>query len=378
MYRKTFIIFLLVLCCPVWGQTVVGSDKVHVVAEGETLDGLAHQYGLAPEHLSFANNLPLQRELVGGTSLTIPLRRILPSSPPADGLVLNLPERGLYLFRHGRFEKFYPLAIGRPDYRTPIGSYKVISKSINPTWYPPPWAGLGSIAVPPGAKNPLGTRWIGLTAGGGAVGIHGTTSPSSIGMAVSHGCLRMYPDQVEELYDKVWIGMPVRIEYEPLKKSGDLVVAFPDIYGIKSAAAVARKLGLATAPALTGRVARANGEPIQVVIGDLPLELAAPVRLMEGRLWASKEMLATLGLNVSWEVASKSVLVNDGVRSAAYPPGQVRRQGDQVLLPVTEVLKTFGIAHEYAEAEKVLRLSPTVSSTEPEAETEWGSGPVLE
>lgn len=104
----------------------------------------------------------------------------------------------------------YPIAIGQPAYPTPTGNYSVIQKQVNPTWFPPdsPWAaGLGP--VPPGASNPLGTRWIGTSAP--AIGMHGTPNPSSIGTMASHGCIRMYMGDVENLYRRVQIGTPVFI-----------------------------------------------------------------------------------------------------------------------------------------------------------------------
>lgn len=106
--------------------------------------------------------------------------------------------------------KTYPIAVGQPAYPTPTGNYSVIDKQVDPTWFPPdsPWAaGLGP--VPPGAGNPLGTRWIGTSAPG--IGMHGTPNSSSIGTAASHGCIRMYISDVENLYPRVEIGTPVFI-----------------------------------------------------------------------------------------------------------------------------------------------------------------------
>ena len=104
----------------------------------------------------------------------------------------------------------YPIAIGQPQYPTPTGNFSVIQKQVNPTWFPPdsPWAA-GLEPVPPGGSNPLGTRWIGTSAP--AIGMHGTPNPSSIGSMASHGCVRMYMGDVENLYRRVAIGTPVFI-----------------------------------------------------------------------------------------------------------------------------------------------------------------------
>jgi len=104
----------------------------------------------------------------------------------------------------------YPIAIGQPAYPTPNGNFAVIQKQVNPAWFPPdsPWAaGLGP--VPPGPGNPLGTRWIGTSAP--AIGMHGTPNAASIGTMASHGCIRMYIGDVENLYPRVEIGTPVFI-----------------------------------------------------------------------------------------------------------------------------------------------------------------------
>ena len=123
---------------------------------------------------------------------------------------VSLSKRTLTLFRDGKKVKTYRVAIGTAEHPTPTGTFKIVSKEKNPTWNPPdsPWAeGLGRI--PPGPGNPLGTRWIGTSAP--AIGIHGTYADYSIGTAASHGCLRMHIPEVEELFEKVAVGMPVEI-----------------------------------------------------------------------------------------------------------------------------------------------------------------------
>ncbi len=117
----------------------------------------------------------------------------------------------LNLYLDGKFFKQYPIAVGQPAYPTPTGSFVVTEMIENPTWTPPnsPWAA-GLEPVPPGASNPLGTRWIGTSAP--LVGIHGTPSDWSIGSAASHGCVRMHISDVEELFTHVAVGMPVEIK----------------------------------------------------------------------------------------------------------------------------------------------------------------------
>jgi len=136
------LILVLLSAPPAWAAPTVGEDRIHVVGTGEDLYKIAYQYGLGLEHLTWANRLPMKLEIAEGTKLVIPTRRVLPDRPPSNGMVLNVPERGVYLFLNGRFRRFYPVAVGRTDFPTPRGSYHVISRIKNPTWYPPAWAGL--------------------------------------------------------------------------------------------------------------------------------------------------------------------------------------------------------------------------------------------
>jgi hypothetical protein len=123
---------------------------------------------------------------------------------------IDLSERRLYHYDDGQLVKSYPVAIGQPQYPTPTGSFRIINKAKNPTWTPPPspWAE-GLEPVPPGPNNPLGTRWMGISSP--SVGIHGTYASRSIGTAASHGCIRMHIPDVEELFDRVYVGTSVTI-----------------------------------------------------------------------------------------------------------------------------------------------------------------------
>jgi lipoprotein-anchoring transpeptidase ErfK/SrfK len=125
-------------------------------------------------------------------------------------IVIRRASRNLYLYHGSRLVRRFLIAVGMPEYPTPVGRFEVIVRETNPTWNPPdsPWAaGLGP--VPPGVGNPLGTRWIGTSAP--AIGIHGTPAPETVGTAASHGCIRMYMDEVEWLFERVEIGTPVFI-----------------------------------------------------------------------------------------------------------------------------------------------------------------------
>lgn len=127
-------------------------------------------------------------------------------------VVLKLSERRIYLYKRGQLFKTYPVAIGQEArFPTPMGHYEIISKRKNPTWYNPhmPWSADMPEKIPPGPGNPLGTRALNLNAPG--IRIHGTYSSGSIGSAASHGCIRMYIHDAEELFDLVSVGTPVDI-----------------------------------------------------------------------------------------------------------------------------------------------------------------------
>jgi lipoprotein-anchoring transpeptidase ErfK/SrfK len=127
-------------------------------------------------------------------------------SRPVRRIVISIPDHKLALIESGRVLKVFPTAVGSPHSPSPAGSYKIVQRVVNPTWYTK-----GKV-VPPGKANPLGTRWIGLSAKG--YGIHGTNNPSSIGASVSHGCIRMRNRDVEELFPLVSVGDSVDLYNE--------------------------------------------------------------------------------------------------------------------------------------------------------------------
>jgi lipoprotein-anchoring transpeptidase ErfK/SrfK len=128
-------------------------------------------------------------------------------------VVIRRGSNHLYFYEGMRLVRRFNVATGQSAYPTPTGSFSIVQMWRYPWWYPPdsPWA-QGAKPIPPGPGNPLGTRWMGLTAPG--VGIHGTPDPGSIGYSVSHGCIRMYIPDAEWLFDRVNIGTPVFIVSE--------------------------------------------------------------------------------------------------------------------------------------------------------------------
>jgi len=356
---------------------MVGRERVHVVAAGENLYTIGQLYGLAIEHLAWANRLPVGLAVAPGTKLLIPNRRILPDNPPADGIVVNLPERGLYLFRAGQFDKFYPVAIGQGGrFATPQGSFSLVSRVKDPTWLPPEWAGLGKeTIVPAGPNNPLGDRWMGLSLAG--VGFHATTSPMSIGQNASHGCMRMYPASARELYDKVEVGMPVRIEYEPVKVGRDettgslFVSVYPDVYGqVDLLSETQRVLERAGVEELVGEaqvqklVADRQGLPQQVVGGEVavtvsgqPLTVAQAGVVASGSLWITGEVARALGMELSYDALLRTLTVRHAGNEASFAVGDgaLLLEG-KALFRARSLLEKFGIAFRWDAATRTLHI----------------------
>lgn len=144
-------------------------------------------------------------------------------------IVINLPSRTLEYYLNGSLWREYPVAIGSPSTPTPLGTFYISEKEVNPWWYPPG----KNYFVPSGPDNPLGYRWMGFLP---TYGIHGTNMPWSVGHVTSSGCIRMHEEDVEELFDMVAYRTPVIITYDRIKIRIDAdgnasAGVYPDVYG---------------------------------------------------------------------------------------------------------------------------------------------------
>lgn len=147
--------------------------------------------------------------------LRLPFEKLAPAVTGRElgrAIVIRRGSNRLFLYRvasRPRLIRAFRVATGRPEYPTPLGKFEVVTKQLNPWWYPPTgsaWA-KDSKPIPPGPGNPLGTRWMGISAP--YVGIHGTPDAASVGYSASHGCIRMLIPQVEWLFAQVSVGTPV-------------------------------------------------------------------------------------------------------------------------------------------------------------------------
>lgn len=206
-------------------QTVIGEPQIVFTRDENTFSDLAREYGLGYDELVDANP-GVDPWLPGeGTPVVLPTQYVLPDVP-REGIILNIAAKRLFYFpavADGQPQTVmtYPIGIGRVGWQTPLGSSEVISKARDPSWYVPASVRreheeLGDplpAIVPPGPDNPLGRHVLKLDIPGYL--IHGTNQPYGVGMRVSHGCVRLYPENIELLYELVAVGEPVHIINEP-------------------------------------------------------------------------------------------------------------------------------------------------------------------
>jgi L,D-transpeptidase ErfK/SrfK len=198
-----------------------GDVITYEAAARESIASLAARFGLEPRTLAADNGLSPATALKSGQALVVDNRHVIPAHP-IDGILINVPQRMLFVFVGNRLVGAYPVAVGCPDWRTPLGAFAVSSKEHDPTWDVPKsiqeeMSESGRAVqtrVPPGPNNPLGDRWLGVSNLG--FGIHGTNQPSSIYRFATHGCIRLHPADARSLFDVVWVGMPIRIVYQPV------------------------------------------------------------------------------------------------------------------------------------------------------------------
>ncbi|MHC1696549.1 MAG: L,D-transpeptidase family protein [Geobacteraceae bacterium] len=200
---------------------IIGTLKSYVVKESDSLIELARKYGLGYNEIADANAKldPFIPAL--GATVRIPTFWILPNLPREQGIIINLSEFRLYYYpyQNAKFVFTFPLGIGDEGTETPLGTFTIIEKRVNPIWYVPKSIqeerpGMPA-QVPPGPDNPLGTHALRLSIG--PVLIHGTNKPWGTGRRVSHGCIRLYPEDIPELYRLVSIGTKVVILRQPVK-----------------------------------------------------------------------------------------------------------------------------------------------------------------
>lgn len=203
---------------PKGARVAMGKMQTYYTQEQDTLLDIARYFNLGFVEARAANLDLDPWTPVPGTEITIPTFHILPRAPQ-EGIVVNLAEMRLYYFKKkGEEPETYPIGIGRDGLQTPVGETTVIRKAANPTWYPTdrmreekPFL---PAAVPPGPSNPLGEYALYL--GWPEFRIHGSNKPWAIGRRVSSGCIRMYPEDIKQLYSTVPDGTKVTVVDQPI------------------------------------------------------------------------------------------------------------------------------------------------------------------
>ena len=201
-------------------STVIGSLKTYKTRKGDSLIELARKFGLGYNEIT-ATNPKLDPFVPGdGVTINIPTAWVLPVLPSYDGIVINLSEMRLYYFPAKKSSVVtFPIGIGSEGKETPEGTFKIVEKTVHPSWYVPE-----SIlkekpelpkVVPPGPDNPLGSHAMRLSER--TILIHGTNRPYAVGRKASHGCIRMYPEDIPKLFEMVHNKTKVTIIRQPIK-----------------------------------------------------------------------------------------------------------------------------------------------------------------
>lgn len=207
---------------------IVGGKGIYTVRKGDSLSLIASRLGVRLSNLTRLNHLKTDAVLFPGQRLKYNNRRIVPKSIK-NGIIVNIPDRSLYLFRNSKLSARYPVALGMAKkkestaWQTPVGKFQIVDKKKNPTWKIPL-----SIqkemeengeevleSIPPGPKNPLGKYSLRTDLAG--ILIHSTTRPASINSFSSHGCIRVMPENMAQLFKSVVVPTQGEIIYQPVK-----------------------------------------------------------------------------------------------------------------------------------------------------------------
>jgi L,D-transpeptidase ErfK/SrfK len=329
------------------GDEVFGEVQVIEARHEDTFVALARTYNVGYEELRQANP-GIDEWLPGeGTLITIPSHYVLPRAPQR-GIVVNVAELRMYYFPAesgplpegvapgSRRVITHPISIGRMDWSTPLGVTTITGKVANPSWYPPQsirdeHAARNDIlprVVPPGPDNPLGNHAMRLGLPGYL--IHGTNKPSGVGMRVTHGCVRMFPEDIEALYRTVPVGTAVNIVNQPVKIGW---TADGTLYLEAHPALMESNVDGESVVAVAENVVALEGEPVEA-IQESPLTslMRAYVAATEGRRveldWDAAERVAQFGSGIPEAVSKAGSVTLTLTEIAAVAPEAVAHPGD--------------------------------------------------
>jgi L,D-transpeptidase ErfK/SrfK len=220
------------LCAPATGadiyrlastsDSVIGTPFYVKASAKHTLLDIGRHHGAGFDEMEQANPSVDMWVPGDGAEVMVPAQHVLPNGP-REGIVVNLAEKRMFYYRSPTEIETFPIGVGRDGWETPVGSYSIIEKTENPTWTPPAsirkkYAEEGKTlpaVVPAGPDNPLGAYRLRLS--NPSYLIHGTNKPWGVGMPVSSGCMRMFPEDIDHLFGKVEVGTPVKVVDQPFK-----------------------------------------------------------------------------------------------------------------------------------------------------------------
>jgi L,D-transpeptidase ErfK/SrfK len=303
---------------------VVGLVQSTIASKEDTLPDIARRFDLGYEEIVRANP-GVDPWLPGeGRQIVLPTRFILPNAP-REGIVINIPAMRLYYFpAHKKDEPAevftYPIGIGRVGWQTPEGATKIVKRTLDPVWTVP-----ASIrkehaemddelppVVGPGPDNPLGRHSFTLQWQGYLV--HGTNKPYGVGMRSSHGCIRLYPEDIEQLFDTVPMGTKLRVVNQPVLfgRAGEDVLVQP--YGAleddeRDWSGSARKLMEKSMPEATRKMIKEDKlvidwERVHALLEaprGVPVSIIGPDPSLDGELLAARKVENTVPEGSNWD-----------------------------------------------------------------------------
>ncbi len=228
VFIRVSVIFILSFCmntaCALTYKIPSSGNKIGEIQEvkaqaGDTLYDIAEQYDIGVFHMIQANPKVSEKKLKASTTIIIPSEFELPEGK-REGIVLDLSDMRLFYFHPDEdLVSTYPVGVGRQGWSTPVGETTIVSKRQHPDWRPPESIRREAerngktlpLIVPAGPHNPLGQCAMNL--GFSGILVHGTNKPTSVGLRSSHGCIRMYAEDIKELFHMAPIGTSVRVVY---------------------------------------------------------------------------------------------------------------------------------------------------------------------
>lgn len=357
----------------------VGENKTITWLPGESWVDTGIREHVGYEHLRRAN----PGGFAAGHTLLIPGRHQVPGLV-SDGIVINLPELMDFRLANGIPVAWYPISVGRvaDRWHTPEGTWTIINREKNHAWHRPSWAGGG--VMPAGPNNPLGDRWIGLSAPG--CGLHGTNKPTSIGRTVSHGCIRHFPAHIHELFENVWVGMPVVITYQTItigRQGGTIYLSvFPDVYsrGTNMPAQVNARLasfgvdGILAPVELERRLKEADGvsrpifgSDVPVTVNGQPLKCLIGPTIRNGQYFLPlRTVVEQLGGIMTWDSSTKSAVAMRGDKQVAFTiDGQEAFVAlNTVFVPIRSLMVNLGGTVDFVPKQGILLTIPPVAAVQ--------------